>query len=85
MTHEPTRLRTTYGLLVDSSTYRLLNQSVFEDADWIVSQYLFRWERIGNEYYLTYVVPNKLDNEYTHKAVHKWLRSTINMAKKEPA
>lgn len=79
------KLRTTYALTLDVSTYNLLRGEVLETEEFMEGRYDFRFERLGNAYCLSYVVSEAVANEYAHKAVHRWLRKAIKSAKAEKA
>lgn len=76
------RLSTTYGIPVDPSTYKLLGNFMFSDDDDIGGTYNVRWIWHRGVATLSYTIWWEEDNDYRHKAIKRWLRDSIKLAKK---
>lgn len=73
---------TTYAIQVDPSTYKLLRSFMFTDESDIGGTYDARWIAYRGTMALSYTIHSEEDNDYRHKAIRRWLRDNIKIAKK---
>lgn len=74
--NKPIKLSTTYSLWLDAKTVDLLTLPILNN-DRGYSLRMAGYKQIS----LVYTLPQESDNEYSHKAVQKWIREQIKLAK----
>lgn len=79
---EKSIVSTTYAIQVDPSTYKLLGNFMFSDDYDIGGTYNAKWIPYRGTIALSYTIYSEEDNDYRHKAIRRWLRDNIKIAKK---